>query len=50
MRVILVMLTGNAGRRTERRTRVPADPSGVGCPPGERPWYNCDQEKTGDLL
>ena len=31
----------------ESRTRVPADPSAVVCPPGECPWYSRDREKTG---
>src|SRR5271157_1675392 len=31
----------------ESRTRVSADPSGVGCPAGECPWYSRDREKTG---
>jgi NADPH:quinone reductase len=31
----------------ESRTRDPTDPSRVGCPAGERPWYSRDREKTG---
>ena len=29
---------------------VPADPSGVGCLPGECPWYSRDRVRTGDWL